>query len=70
MFEQRLNIKGILEDSPSLAGILEERFASAYALAMLQAAKETGISLHAFPKECPYTLADAMDDDWLPADLQ
>ena len=69
MFEQRLNIKDILEDSPSLAGILEERFGSAYALAMRQAAKETDISLALFPKDCPYTLAETMDDDWLPADL-
>lgn len=69
MFEQRLNIKGILEDSPSLTGILEERLGSAYALAIHQAAKETGISLHLFPKTCPYALAEIMDDDWLPADL-
>jgi hypothetical protein len=69
MFEQRLNIQGILEDSPSLKGILEDRFGSAYALAIHQAAKETGISLHLFPKDCPYTLAEAMNDDWLPADL-
>ena len=69
MFEQRLNIQDILEDSPSLAGILEERLDSAYALGMRQAAKDTGISLSLFPKDCPYTLAETMDDDWLPADL-
>ena len=68
MFEQRLNIQDILEDSPSLAGILVERFAGAYALATRQAAMETGISLSLFPKDCPYTLAETMDDDWLPPD--
>lgn len=69
IFEQRLNINSILEDSPSLVPILEQRFASAYALALHQAAKETGISLHLFPKNCPFTLAETMADGWLPADL-
>ena len=69
MFEQRLNIKGIIEDSPSLMGTLEDRFVGAYALAIHQAAKETGMSLHIFPKNCPYTLAEIMDDDWLPEEL-
>lgn len=69
IFEQRLNINSILEDSPSLVPILEQRFASAYALAIHQVAKETGISLHLFPKNCPFTLAESMADGWLPADL-
>jgi hypothetical protein len=69
MFEQRLNIHDIIEDSPSLSTVLEERFDSAYNLAVNQAAKETGISLHVFPKTCEYNLADVLSNDWLPADL-
>lgn len=69
MFEQRLNIAGILEDSPSLSGILEARLDSAYGLAVHQAAKETGISLHVFPKKCPYALSDALMGDWLPPEM-
>jgi hypothetical protein len=69
MFEQRLNIHDIIEDSPSLSGVLEERFDGAYHLAANQAAKETGLSVHIFPKACPYALADVLSDDWLPNDL-
>ena len=69
MFEQRLNIHDILEDSPSLSGVLEDRLDSSYRLAVSQAASETGISWHVFPKTCPYTLAKALENGWLPDDL-
>lgn len=69
MFEQRLNIHGILEDSPSLSGVLEDRLDSSYRLAVAQAANETGISRHVFPKTCPYPLVRALEDGWLPGDL-
>lgn len=69
MFEQRLNIHDILEDSPSLNGVLEDRLDSSYRLAVSQAASETGISWHVFPKTCPYTLAKALENGWLPDDL-
>lgn len=68
MFEQRLNIHDIIEESPSLSGVLEERLESAYYLAAHQAAKETGLSGHVFPKICPYRLDDVLSNDWLPAD--
>ena len=66
MFEQRLHIHDIIEDSPSLSGILEERLNSSYHLAVNQAAKETGLSVRIFPSTCPYALADALADGWLP----
>ena len=69
MFEQRLNIHDILEDSPSLGGILEDRLDSSYRLAVSQAASETGISWHVFPKACPYPLAKALENGWLPDEL-
>lgn len=69
MFEQRLNIHDILEDSPSLNGVMEERLDSSYRLAVSQASSETGISSHVFPKTCPYELTRALENGWLPADL-
>jgi hypothetical protein len=69
MFEQRLNIHDILEDSPSLNGVLEDRLDSSYRLAVSQAASETGISWHVFPKTCPYTLDKALENGWLPDEL-
>lgn len=69
MFEQRLNIHDILEDSPSLNGVLEDRLDSSYRLAVSQAASETGISWHVFPKTCPYELVNALENGWLPDDL-
>ena len=66
MFEQRLNIHDILEDSPSLRGILNERFDSAYSLAASQAARETKIALANFPKTCPFSLEDVLTEGWLP----
>ena len=69
MFEQRLNIHDILEDSPSTSAILEDRLDSSYHLAVAQAASETGISWHVFPKTCPYTLAKALENGWLPDEL-
>jgi hypothetical protein len=69
MFEQRLNIHDILEDSPSLNGVLENRLDSSYRLAVSQAASETGISWHVFPKTCPYDLSKVLENGWLPEDL-
>lgn len=66
MFEQRLHIHDIIEDSPSLSGILEERLDSSYHLAVNQAAKETGLSVRTFPSICPYALSDTLTDGWLP----
>ena len=66
MFEQRLNIHDILEDSPSLRGILNERFDSAYRLAVSQAARETKIALANFPKTCPFSLENVLTEGWLP----
>lgn len=69
MFEQRLHIHDILEDSPSLSGVLEDRLESSYRLAVSQASSETGISSHIFPKNCPYPLENALKNGWLPEEL-
>lgn len=68
MLEQRTTIHGVLADSPSLRASLPGCFADAYPLAVRFAAKETGLEISRFPKINPYSLGDALTEDWLPAD--
>ena len=60
-----INLK--LEYSPSLKHQLDELFAKAYARARKDASLETGIRLTTFPEQCPYSLEQALKEDWLPA---
>jgi hypothetical protein len=65
--EQRLQIAGQLEDSPSLKGFLPEAAASAYHKAPALAARETGFGPESFPVVCPFALSKLLDDDLYPA---
>jgi hypothetical protein len=49
-------IKYLLEDSPSLKNELKNMLESSYEDARQDAAKETGLGINKFPKECPYKL--------------
>jgi hypothetical protein len=64
--EQRLQIAGQLEDSPSLKGILTEATAKAYPKAVGLAAKETGLAPNQFPSACPFSLSELLDDEFYP----
>lgn len=64
--EARLRVSGLVEDSPSLKNLPEQRLVEAYADARRRAAAETGLSIKRFPAECPYSIVDIMDDDFLP----
>lgn len=64
--EQRTKIEFQLENSPSLKNYLNEAVAKAYPKALALAAKETGIPKTVFPKECPYSLEQLLDDDFYP----
>jgi hypothetical protein len=64
--EQREQIQGIIGDSPSLAKPTIEVVDHAYAIARLNAADETGMSLATSPERCPYTLEQVLDDEFLP----
>jgi hypothetical protein len=63
--EQRERLSMVFEGSPSLGG-QPEVFAKAYLSARLLAAKETGIDFTLFPETCPFTVEQALDDDFLP----
>ncbi len=63
---QREAIRRVSDDSPSLRPYPAEVFADAYLAARLLAARETGIDFTLFPAQPPFTLAQALDEDFLP----
>ena len=66
---QRTVIERLLEQSPSLGGMLnEETVAKVYAKAVREAVIETDRERHLFPVACPYRLERVLDEDWLPED--
>lgn len=66
LLEQRLRIRDLLQDCPSLKPFLPEAVAAAYADGAQLASKETGISRDRFPEQAPYALDVLLDDDWFP----
>ena len=64
--EQRQQIHLVLVDSPSLKHILTEKLHDAYRLAIKAAIKETDLPKKVFPTGCPYSLEQALDDDFYP----
>lgn len=67
LFEHRERIEEDLENSPSLKSFLtEENFKKCYNKARKKAAIETGINLEKFSNDCPFTLAEALDFEFIP----
>jgi hypothetical protein len=66
ILEQRLRIRDLLQDSPSLVPFLAEAAVAAYADGAKLASKETGLPLAHLPDTLPYALNPLLDDDWLP----
>jgi hypothetical protein len=56
ILEQRLRIRDLLQDSPSLQPYLAEAVGKAYADGARLASKETGLPLRHFPEGLPYRL--------------
>ncbi|OCQ94345.1 hypothetical protein BCD67_06730 [Oscillatoriales cyanobacterium USR001] len=63
--EQRIQIKLLLQDSPSLKSSLVEVFSTAYELGLALAIKETQLGEQIFPEVCPYTIEEALNPDFL-----
>ncbi|HET6468770.1 MAG TPA: DUF29 domain-containing protein [Geminicoccaceae bacterium] len=55
-----------LQDNPSLKPRRRQLFTEAHRLARKEAAAETGLPLDRFPVECPFTLEQAMDEEFWP----
>lgn len=64
--QQRIHYKRHLQKNPSLKGHLTEIVQNAYEDARFEAAKETDLDLTEFPEQMPFTIEDALTDDWLP----
>jgi hypothetical protein len=64
--EQRLQLDGVLGESPSLRRTLPEVVAKSYQQAAAQAALETTLPTTIFPASCPWTPEQIIDEDWMP----
>lgn len=64
--EHRRRLRDAFEDSPSLRRHAQAAFLRSYADARAQAGDETGLPLAVFPENCPYSLEQALDPDFLP----
>jgi hypothetical protein len=64
--EQRVQIKLLLQDSPSLKPYLDEVFLTVYELGLALAIRETELGEQVFPEICPYTLSETLNTEFLP----
>ena len=64
--EQRVQIKLLLQDSPSLKPYLDEVFFSVYELGLALAIRETELGENIFPEICLYTLDQTLNPKFLP----
>ncbi len=63
---QRIDIRELLEDSPSLKNEIADKIEIAYEKAKLTAEVETGIEKQNFPSQCPFSLEQILDESFLP----
>ncbi|MFN8489238.1 MAG: DUF29 domain-containing protein [Caldilineaceae bacterium] len=67
---QRREIELELSDSPSLRRLVPEIIAQVYPRARKDAAAETGLMLATFPEDCPWSVEQILDVDWLPVPVE
>lgn len=63
---QRRQLHRHLTDNPSLKAALDDAITEAYGDAVIEAARETGLDVEAFPEVCPFTFAQMMESGFLP----
>ncbi|KQW96993.1 hypothetical protein ASC94_09300 [Massilia sp. Root418] len=66
VYEQRQQIRLIIDDSPSLRSTLPEKLDARYPHALRQAARETRLPASHFPSGPPYSVEQLLDEDFLP----
>lgn len=67
--DQREEIVNVVDDSPSLRPYLETALSRSYLGATLKAAEEAGISVAVFPDECPFSMEQVLDANFLPEEV-
>lgn len=63
---QRFDLHDLLNDNPSLKPIIESQFMHAYEKSLILASGETGLAEHDFPKNPPFTIAECLNNNFLP----
>lgn len=63
---QRIEIDGDLKQSPSLKRKIRSGLPDNYAKAVRRAIAETGLASDLFPVECPFTVEQILDPEFLP----
>jgi len=66
--EQRFQILGLLQESPSLKPYLPDAISEVYKYALKLATDETSLSQESFPQECPYSLEKILDFEFFPGE--
>lgn len=64
--EQRFQIIKLFEESPSLKNKIESRLEDAYEQATMIAERETAIERKKFPKSCPFSLKQLLNQKFFP----
>ena len=64
---EQQHIEDIEEDNHTLREEARSFVEEVYPKARRSAAREAKLPLSTFPPECPYTLDQLRDDDWMPA---
>jgi Domain of unknown function DUF29 len=64
--QARAAIGDLIEESPSFQDYPAQRRTLAYRRALRPAANDAGLPLAAFPEACPWSLAQILDEDFLP----
>ena len=63
--EHRKRLQKAFKKSPSLKPYFEEVFAECYQDGRELASDETGLSIHSFPENCPFSYEQVLDTDFL-----
>ncbi len=64
--EQRRKVARVLRLNPGLKPDMADSLEDAYGDSVLIAARETGLDENAFPAECPWTVPQALDNEFWP----
>ncbi len=63
---QRLDIRDLLDQNPSLQPVLVQSIGQAWPRALIEAERETGLDESNFPASCPWGPEAVLDDSFLP----